>query len=229
MPIGVIRPTTMVAKLMMSRWRSPTRLTRRAEIGVQPLPLAPGGVARRPVALVELPRDPIEPRDRPFDLVGDFGHFALNRRERRGRALELGLVHAFGARDIALRLLDFLAERVDRLLHVAERLELELVDLVHRVVDVLERALQRLQRNGRADAACSWIAPVCVRSISPVESIMPAVVVLSAPICSSTSFWLVIAWATVTAVRSAATVVVEARSTPFTSSTLFFLTRSSAR
>ena len=67
------------------------------------------------------------------------------------------------------------------------------------------------------------------RSISPVESIIPAVVVLSAPICSSTSFWLVIAWATVTAVRSAATVVVEARSTPFTSSTLFFLTRSSAR
>ena len=42
--------------------------------------------------------------------------------------------------------------------------------------------------------------------------------------------WLVpFAWATVTAVRSAATVVVDARSTPFTSSTLFFLTRSSAR
>ena len=56
-----------------------------------------------------------------------------------------------------------------------------------------------------------------------------AVVVLRAPICSSTSFWLVIAWATVTAVRSADTVVVDARSTPFTSSTLFFLTRSSAR
>ena len=37
------------------------------------------------------------------------------------------------------------------------------------------------------------------------------------------------AWATVTAVRRAETVVVEARSTPFTSSTLFFLTRSSAR
>ena len=40
---------------------------------------------------------------------------------------------------------------------------------------------------------------------------------------------ITIDWATVTAVRNAATVVVEARSTPFTSSTLFFLTRSSAR
>jgi hypothetical protein len=48
----------------------------------------------------------------------------------------------------------------------------------------------------------------------PVLSIMLAVVVLSAVICSSTSFWLVSAWATVTAVRSAETVVVEARSTP---------------
>src|SRR6185436_15321999 len=55
-------------------------------------------------------------------------------------------------------------------------------------------------------AACSWIAPVWVRSISPVESIMLAVVVLSAVTCSSTSFWLLIAWATVTAVRSADTV-----------------------
>ncbi len=39
----------------------------------------------------------------------------------------------------------------------------------------------------------------------------------------------VIACATVTAVRSAPTVVVLARSTPFTSSTLFFLTKSNAR
>ena len=78
-------------------------------------------------------------------------------------------------------------------------------------------------------AAWAWIAPVWVRSISPVESIMLAVVVLSAVTCSSTSFWLVIACATVTAVRSADTVVVDARSTPLTNSTLFFLTRSSAR
>lgn len=42
-----------------------------------------------------------------------------------------------------------------------------------------------------------------------------AVVVFSAVIWSSTSFWLVIARATVTAVRSAPTVVVDARSTPY--------------
>ena len=71
---------------------------------------------------------------------------------------------------------------------------------------------------GLATAMPGWLA-----------SIIVAVVVLSAVTCSSTSLWLVSAWATVTAVRSAATVVVEARSTPFTSSTLFFLTRSSAR
>ena len=136
--------------------------------------------------------------------------------------------HPFGAGDIALRLLDLAAERVDRLLHVAERLELEAVDRVHRVVDVLEGALQRLERDRRGRGLLVDLAGLGL-SISPVDSIMLAVVVLSAVICSSTSFWLVIAWATVTAVRSAETVVVEARSTPFTSSTLFFLTRSSAR
>src|SRR3546814_10459593 len=78
-------------------------------------------------------------------------------------------------------------------------------------------------------AACSWIVAVWLLSSLPVESMIPAVVVLSAVIWSSTSRWLVSACATVTAVRSAATVVVEARSTPFTSPTLFFLTRSSAR
>ncbi len=78
-------------------------------------------------------------------------------------------------------------------------------------------------------AACSWILPVWSRSMALVESMIPAVVVLSAVIWPSTSRWLVIASATVTAVRSAPTVVVLARSTPFTSSTLFFFTRSSAR
>jgi transposase len=78
-------------------------------------------------------------------------------------------------------------------------------------------------------AACSWILPVCSRSRVPVESMMFAVVWLSAVIWLSTSRWLAMAWATVTAVRSAPTVVVLARSTPLTSSTLFFLTRSSAR
>ncbi|MNY76441.1 hypothetical protein D3C86_2160200 [compost metagenome] len=79
------------------------------------------------------------------------------------------------------------------------------------------------------DAACSWMRAVLSLSIFDVPSMMFAVVVLSAVICSSTSFWFVIACATVIAVFSAPTVVVLARSTPFTSSTLFFLTRSSAR
>jgi glycerol-3-phosphate O-acyltransferase len=38
--------------------------------------LAPGGGLRGPAALIELLRDPIEARDRSFDLVGDVGHFA---------------------------------------------------------------------------------------------------------------------------------------------------------
>src|SRR3546814_1768940 len=58
-------------------------------------------------------------------------------------------------------------------------------------------------------AACSWIVAVWLLSSLPVESMIPAVVVLSAVIWSSTSRWLVSACATVTAVRSAATVVVE--------------------
>src|SRR3546814_19311804 len=70
-------------------------------------------------------------------------------------------------------------------------------------------------------AACSWMRAVLSFSIFDVPSMMFAVVVLSAVICSSTSFWFVIACATVIAVLSAPTVVVEARSTPFTSSTLF--------
>ncbi len=78
-------------------------------------------------------------------------------------------------------------------------------------------------------AACWWIAVPCCCSIADVDSIMLLVVVFSALIWSSTSFWLASAWATITAVRSAATVVVCARSTPLISSRLFFLTRSSAR
>ena len=55
------------------------------------------------------------------------------------------------------------------------------------------------------------------------------VVVFSAVIWSSTSFWLARACATITAVRSAATVVVVARSTPLISSMLFLRIRSMAR
>ena len=53
--------------------------------------------------------------------------------------------------------------------------------------------------------------------------------VFRAVIWSSTSFWLPSAWATMTAVRSAETVVVEARSTPLISSMLFLMTTSIAR
>jgi hypothetical protein len=66
-------------------------------------------------------------------------------------------------------------------------------------------------------------------SILEVEAIMFDVVVFSAPIWSSTSFWLASACATMTAVRSAETVVVVARSTPLVSSTLFLMMMSIAR
>ena len=52
MPIGMISPMTIVARLMTPT-AMPTRAQRPAEPGVQPLPLAPGGVADRAVALVE--------------------------------------------------------------------------------------------------------------------------------------------------------------------------------
>src|SRR6185503_2663802 len=46
----------------------------------------------------------------------------LDRRERRtAAAAKLRLVHAFCAGDITFRLFDLLAERIDGLLHVAER------------------------------------------------------------------------------------------------------------
>jgi hypothetical protein len=62
-----------------------------------------------------------------------------------------------------------------------------------------------------------------------VEAIRLPVVVFRALIWSSTSFWLDSACATMTAVRSAETVVVVARSTPFISSRLFLRIMSSAR
>src|SRR5436190_9311964 len=76
---------------------------------------------------------------------------SLERGERRirGPPGQLVLGNSLGAGDVAATLLDLAAERVDRLLHVAERLDLEAVDRVHRIVDVLERALKGLERNGR--------------------------------------------------------------------------------
>ena len=58
---------------------------------------------------------------------------------------------------------------------------------------------------------------------------MLPVVVFSAVIWSSTSFWLPSASAAITAVRNADTVVVVARSTPLISSRLFLRIRSSDR
>ena len=66
---------TMVM-MLMTPIASRQRLTRPAEVGVQPLALA---TRRRPdgsVALVDLSRDTLEAGDRLFDLIGDFSHFA---------------------------------------------------------------------------------------------------------------------------------------------------------
>ena len=83
---------------------------RRIRSRVQPLSLAPRRVADRAVALVELPHDAVGALNDPVELL--VSSFALNGRERRGGAFQLGLVHAFGAGDIALRLLDLVAESV---------------------------------------------------------------------------------------------------------------------
>src|SRR3954468_9805883 len=79
------------------------------------------------------------------------------------------------------------------------------------------------------DAAWSWMAAELSRSISEVRWIIPDVVLLSAVIWSRTSFWLPSAWATMTAVRRAEMVVVDARSTPLISSMLFLMMMSIAR
>src|SRR3546814_12225576 len=61
----------------------------------------------------------------------------------------LRLARALGARDIALRFGDLAFERGDRGLHAVERLQLEGVDRVHRVIDILKGALQRFHREDR--------------------------------------------------------------------------------
>ena len=47
-----------------------------ANAGIQPLPLTPCRILRRPAALVDLASDSLEPRYRAFNLVGNLGHFA---------------------------------------------------------------------------------------------------------------------------------------------------------
>src|SRR4029450_1094228 len=78
-------------------------------------------------------------------------------------------------------------------------------------------------------AAWSWMRPVCWGSIEEGDSTRLPGGVVRAVIWSRTSRWLARAWATMTAVRRAATVVVVARSTPLISSWLFLRTRSRAR
>ena len=94
---------------------------------------------------------------------------------------------------------------------------------------MLAKAAWSCGRPTVADAACCWICTEFSRSISLVRWIIPLVVVLSAVIWSSTSFWLPSACATMTAVRRADTVVVDARSTHLISSRLFLMTMSIAR
>ena len=76
MPIGMNKPTTMVM-MLIDQTATPTRLDAVAEVGVQPLPLAPRRIANRAVALIESAASTrIEPRDRSFDLVGYSQSFA---------------------------------------------------------------------------------------------------------------------------------------------------------
>src|SRR5438093_85998 len=76
-------------------------------------------------------------------------YLAFERGQRRLGARQLVLFDAFGAGDITARLLHLGGEGVDGLLHIAKRLELETIDHVHRIIDVLEGALERLERDGR--------------------------------------------------------------------------------
>jgi hypothetical protein len=94
-----------------------------------------------------------------------------------------------GARSrIGLGLGDLGRQRVDRLAHVVERLELEGVDLVHRGVDVVEGGLELLEVDGRGSRLLVDRVD-CWRSSTEVLSIRFEVVVLSAVIWSRTSFW----------------------------------------
>ena len=86
--------------------------------------------------------------------------------------------------------------------HGVERLDLEGVDGVHRLVDVVEGALQLGQPDRRRGGLLLDLHRSCP-SISEVRSISPEVVSLRAVIWSRTSFWLPRAWATMTAVPAA--------------------------
>ena len=107
MPIGCTRPIDDGEQAdHADRHTDARRSTHQA--GVEPLPFAPRGLADGAVALVQLPHHAV-------GAVNDLDRnalwsFALKRRQRGGGGFQLGLVHAFRPRDIALRLLDFLAQ-----------------------------------------------------------------------------------------------------------------------
>ena len=85
---------------------------------------------------------------------------------------------------------------------------------------MLSNAAWSFSRSTVDAEACWLISADCWRSITDVPSIRLEVVSLRAVIWSRTSFWSPRAWATMTAVRRAETVVVVARSTPRISSRL---------
>lgn len=74
-----------------------------------------------------------------------------------------------------------------------------------------------------------WISPPCVASISALPRIRSSVVERSTRTCSVTRRWFSSAEDSITAIRSADTVVVAARSTPLISSSLLRRTTSIAR
>lgn len=74
-----------------------------------------------------------------------------------------------------------------------------------------------------------WISPLCVASISALPRIRSSVVERKVLTCSVTLRWLSSADASITAIRSAETVVVAARSTPLMSSSLLRRTTSIAK
>ena len=95
-------------------------------------------------------------RQRTQDLLTQMavtvqGYLALDLVKKNNIELVKGVDRAstttVGARDIALRLGHFALQRLHRRLHRIERLQLEGVDRVHRVVDILEGTAERFHRN----------------------------------------------------------------------------------
>ena len=82
------------------------------------------------------------------------------------------------------------------------------------VVNRLSKAFCSVSAETPELAACCCTFTELSASIFEVEEMRLSVVALTASIWSSTSFWFSSACAVITAVRSAVTVVVRARSTP---------------